>query len=57
MTPFKALCNQNPPSLHYQQSSATNPGVKQFVQDMVQMQQLLKDNLLKSQERMKWYAD
>lgn len=57
MSPFKALYNQDPPSLNYQQSKATSPAVKQFVQDRVQVQQMLRKNLLKAQERMVWYAN
>lgn len=57
MSPFKALYNQDPPSVNYQQSKATNPGVKEFVQDRVAMQHLLRDNLKKAQERMQWYAN
>ena len=32
-------------------------GVKQFVQDRVQVQNLLKESLLKAQEIMQWYAN
>lgn len=57
MTPFKPLYNQEPVSLNYQLAAATNPGVKKFMQDRAQVQQLLKENLIKSQERMQWYAN
>lgn len=57
MSPFKALYNQNPPSIHYQSPGVTNPGVKQMLKDGSQVQQLLKDNLLRAQERMVWYAN
>lgn len=57
MSPFKTLYNQDPPSLNYQQSKSTNPTVKQFSQNRTQVQQLLKENLLRAQEWMTWYAN
>ena len=48
MSPFKALYNQDPPLIQYQSAVVTNPGVKQFVKDRTQVQQLLKENLLKA---------
>lgn len=57
MTPFKALYNQDHVSINYQQAITNYVGVKQFLQDRAQVQQLLKDNLIKSQERMVWYAN
>ncbi|KAL8155212.1 hypothetical protein AgCh_000552 [Apium graveolens] len=57
MTHFKALNNQEPVSLNNQLSTATNPGVKKFLQDRSQVQQLLEEILIKSQERMKWYSN
>lgn len=56
MSPFEALYNQAPPSVHYQCPGITNPGVKKLIRDRSQIQQLLKENLVKSQERMTWYA-
>ncbi|WOG95792.1 hypothetical protein DCAR_0415120 [Daucus carota subsp. sativus] len=57
MSPFKALYDQEPPPIQYQSAGVSNPGVKQFVKDRVHIQQLLKENLLKAQERMQWYAN
>lgn len=57
MSPCKALYNQDPPSLNYQQARATNPTVKKFIQDRTQTLQLLRENFLKAQERMTWYAN
>lgn len=51
MLPFKALYNQNLPSIHYQSPDVTSPG-KQMIKDRSQVQHLLKDNLLRAQERM-----
>ena len=43
--------------MQYQSPGITNPGVKQFVKDRNEVKHLLRENLLKAQERMKWYAD
>lgn len=57
MTPYQALYCSPPPSITYQGARCTDPAVTQFVKDRVSIQRLLKDNLVKSQERMKFYAD
>lgn len=57
MSPFQALYNQEPPSINYQQSRATNLVVKKFVQDRTQLLQLIKENLTRAQERMARYAN
>ncbi|WOH00637.1 hypothetical protein DCAR_0520008 [Daucus carota subsp. sativus] len=57
MSPFKALYNQDPPFVNYQVGDVTNVRYKQFLQDRTKVQHLLKENLLKAQERMQWYAN
>lgn len=57
MTPYQALYSQLPPSISYQGARCKDPAVTRFVRDRVNTQLLLKDNLIKSQERMKFYAD
>lgn len=57
MTPYQALYSQLPPSISYQGARCKDPAVTRFVKDRVNTQALLKDNLIKSQERMKFYAD
>lgn len=57
MTPYQALYSQSPPSISYQGARCSDPAVTQFVRDRINTQRLLKDNLLKAQERMKFYAD
>ncbi|KAL8135097.1 hypothetical protein AgCh_009933 [Apium graveolens] len=57
MTPYQVVYNQLPPFIIYQSAKCTDPVVNQFVKDRVQVQGLLKDNLKKAQERMKFFAD
>lgn len=57
MTPYQVLYNQPPPSIAYQSARCTDPVVNQFVKDRLLMQGLLKENLSKTQERMKFFAD
>lgn len=57
MTPYQALYSQLPPSISYQGARCKDPAVTRFVRDRVNTQLLLKDNLIKSQERMNFYAD
>lgn len=58
MSPFKALYGVDPPIANYHQlGSNSNPLVAAFVKERLATQQLLKENLQKSQERMKCYAD
>lgn len=57
MTPYQALYNQLPPSICYQSAKCTDPVVSQFVNDRMKVQELLRDNLKKAQERMKIFAD
>lgn len=58
MTPFKALYGVQPPTVNYHQEGTNkNPLIAEFVKERAATQQLLKENLQKSQERMKFYAD
>lgn len=58
MTPYKALYRKDPPSLNYHQKKRSKVGsVDEFVKKRVELQVLLKKNLLLSQERMKFYVD
>lgn len=57
MTPYEALYGSPPPSISYQAARCIDPTLNQFVKDRLQMHQLLKENLLKAQERMKLFAD
>lgn len=57
MSPFEALYSAPPPSINYSFSRTQDPNVNQFLRERRATQQLIKDNLLKAQERMKWYAD
>lgn len=57
MTPFKALYGIIPPVLNYHQGGkSNNPVVSDFVKERETVHQILKENLQKSQERMKLYA-
>lgn len=57
MSPYQALYSCKPPSISYQGARCKDPAVAGFVKDRVSTQLLLKDNLIKAQERMKFYAD
>lgn len=57
MTPYQALYNQIPPTLSYQAARSKDPVVIQFAKDRIQTLRLLKENLSKSQKRMKVFAD
>lgn len=55
-TPHEALYGPTPLPLG-PYADAIVPAAVDLVQQRVQIQQLLKDNLLKAQQRMKWFAD
>lgn len=57
MTPLQALYSVPPPSINYQYSKTKDSAVNNLLQERSATQLLLKDNLTKAQERMKWYAD
>lgn len=58
MTPYQALYGKTPPSIHYQQAEKTgNATVDEFLKNRAHIKARLKDNLVKAQERMKFYAD
>lgn len=58
MSPYKALYGVEPPVINYHLvGDGGNAMVKDFVKERENVQQLLRDNLQKSQERMKMYAD
>lgn len=57
MTPYQALYNQIPPTISYQAARSEDLVVIQFAKDRIQTLRLLKENLSKSQERMKVFAD
>lgn len=57
MSPFQALYSTPPPSINYHYSKTNDPAVNEYLHDRFATQQLLKDNLVKAQERMKWYYD
>lgn len=57
MSPYQALYNQPPPAINYQTPATKLPDVDQFLQDRQAMQKLLKENLIKAQKRMVWYAN
>lgn len=52
MSTLKTLYNQDTHVVNYQQAKVVSPRIKKFVQDRVEVQQLLKENLNKAQERM-----
>lgn len=57
MSPFQALYSKVPPSLNYHYHRTSDVAVNEFLKDHLATQQLIKDNLLKAQECMKWYVD
>lgn len=58
MTPYKALYGKDPPSLNYHQVQKSKvANINEFLKERADLQVLLKQNLAKSQERMKYYAD
>ncbi|GJW38191.1 ty3-gypsy retrotransposon protein [Tanacetum coccineum] len=58
MSPYQALFNQTPPMyIHYQAKDSSNHSVDSALQQRESTVQLLKDNLLKAQNRMKVQAD
>lgn len=58
MSPYQALFNQTPPMyIHYQAKDSSNHFVDSALQGRESTVQLLKDNLLKAQNRMKMQAD
>lgn len=58
MTPYKALYGKEPPSINYHQVQKSQvASIDEFLKNRAEMQTLLKKNLRKAQERMKFYAD
>lgn len=57
MSPYKALYGRAPPAINYQTPATKIPSVDQFIEDRKEVQKLLKENLIKAQERMTWYAN
>lgn len=57
MSPFQALYSMTPPSINYHYSRSQDDRVNEFLKDRYATQQLIKDNLVKAQERMCWYAN
>lgn len=57
VSPYKALYSQNPPSLNFQSPATKVPAVDQFLRERAEVQRLVKENLVKAQERMVWYAN
>lgn len=57
MSPYQALYAQPPPSVNYQYVRTKDTSVNDMMQRRWSTQQLVKENLIKAQERMKWYAD
>ncbi|KAL8108559.1 hypothetical protein AgCh_024869 [Apium graveolens] len=57
MSPFQALHSTRPPSINFSLHRTNDAEVNEFLKDREATQQLIKDNLIKAQERMKWYSD
>ncbi|WOG96017.1 hypothetical protein DCAR_0415347 [Daucus carota subsp. sativus] len=58
MTPYQAIYGRPAPTFNYHQAgSSTNSCVNDFIQQRTEIHKLLKMNLQKAQERMKWFAD
>lgn len=58
MTPFKAIYGYQPPHLSFPLSVTTSVSdVEEYIKERDHMLSLLKKNLLKSQERMKFFSD
>lgn len=58
MTPFKAVYHRDPPPiLRFEQYSTPVSAVEQNLQDRDQILDLLKENLLRAQQKMKFQAD
>lgn len=57
MSPFQALYSTPPPSINFQYARTGDTSVNTMLQKRWETQQLLKENLIKSQERMKCYSD
>ncbi|KAL8093517.1 hypothetical protein AgCh_035402 [Apium graveolens] len=57
MSPFQALYSTRPPSLNFSYHRTKDAEVNKFLRDKKATQQLIKDNLLKALERIKWYSD
>lgn len=57
MSPYQALYSTQPPSINYSFHRTKDAEVNEFLKDRKATQQLIKDNLLKAQEHMKWYSD
>lgn len=57
MSPYQALYCSVPPSINYHQLRSQDSAVSTLLRERTAIQQLLKENLSKAQERMKWFAD
>lgn len=57
MSPYKAMYNQNPPSINFQCPATKVPTVDEFLKERTEVQRLVKENLVKAQERVLWYAN
>lgn len=57
MSPYHALYSSIPWSINYQQLRSQDSYVNALLRDKTTTQELLKENLTKVQERMKWFAD
>lgn len=57
MSPYQALFGQCPTYIHYQAKDSANHVVDAFLLDRESHMQVIKANLLKSQQRMKVQAD
>ncbi|XP_074352121.1 uncharacterized protein LOC141691285 [Apium graveolens] len=54
MSPYQALYCSVPPSINYRQLRSHDSAVSALLRERTSTQQLLKKNLVKAQERMKW---
>lgn len=57
MSPYQALYFSPPPYVNFIFSRTEDLQVNDYLRDRRATQQLIKDNLVKAQERMKWYSD
>ncbi|KAL8102890.1 hypothetical protein AgCh_027424 [Apium graveolens] len=56
MSPYKALYNQQPPSMNFPTPATKVMAVDEFLKEMMEVQRLVKENLVKVQERMIWQS-
>lgn len=57
VSPYEALYSTPPPSINYQYVRTKEDIVNEMLQKRRETQQLIKENLVKASERMKWYGD